>query len=270
LINIYFTDEELKSKLADLDPQIEENSGQVTGTEATFDIDPELKDKIEIIDIEEKLFKAKMMIIYDPSRISLAIDDYSDDKGSYVEELVVKNDAIAGINAGGFNDANYQGSGGVPDGIVIKDGQLVYGDLDDYLSIVGFNSNHKLMVGDMTAGQAIEWGMVDAVSFGPPLIVNYSYLDLSSKSDSLNPRTVIGQRGDGAVLLLVIDGRQINSVGASYQQAQDLMGRYGAENAANLDGGSSSVMVYNNEIINSVVNLSGDRAVPNAWIVKWW
>jgi bla regulator protein BlaR1 len=43
---------------------------------------------------------------------------------------------------------------------------------------------------------------------------------------------------------------------------------YGAVNAANLDGGSSSVMVYNGEIINNVVSLQGDRTVPTAWLVK--
>ena len=43
---------------------------------------------------------------------------------------------------------------------------------------------------------------------------------------------------------------------------------YGAINAANLDGGSSSVMVYKGEIINNIVSMRSDRTVPTAWIVK--
>ncbi|MFR5598631.1 MAG: phosphodiester glycosidase family protein, partial [Holdemania filiformis] len=205
-----------------------------------------------------------------PSRIHLAVnsDLGNSNEGYFVEEYVKANDAIAGINAGGFDDPNGQGTGGIPYGIVIQDGELVSGGLDDYNSVIGFNEQNKLIVGNMTGRQALEYGLRDAVTFKPIFIVNYVPVEVTGTGGGVNPRTVIGQREDGAVLLLVIDGRQTTSLGASYSDCIDIMTQYGAMNAANLDGGSSSVMVYDGQIINNVVSMNGDRKVPTAFIVK--
>lgn len=210
------------------------------------------------------------MIVYDPSRIHLAVnsDLGNANEGYFVEEYVKANDAIGGINAGGFDDPNGQGTGGIPYGIVIQDGELVSGGLDDYNSVIGFNEQNKLIVGNMTGRQALEYGLRDAVTFKPIFIVNYVPVEVTGTGGGVNPRTVIGQREDGAVLLLVIDGRQTTSLGASYSDCIDIMTQYGAMNAANLDGGSSSVMVYDGKIINNVVSMNGDRKVPTAFIVK--
>ena len=120
----------------------------------------------------------------------------------------------------------------------------------------------------MTGGQALEYGLVNAVTFGPPLIINYEPQPITGTGGGLNPRTAIGQREDGAVLLLVIDGRQTTSLGATYADIISIMQEYGAMNAANLDGGHSTCMVYEGQIINNVVSLYGERAVPTAWVVK--
>ena len=84
----------------------------------------------------------------------------------------------------------------------------------------------------------------------------------------LNPRTVIGQRYDGAFLLMVLDGRQPSSFGSTYQDIIDIMQQYDAVNAANLDGGNSTVMVYDGETLNTTVSIKGDRRVPTAFIVE--
>ena len=103
--------------------------------------------------------------------------------------------------------------------------------------------------------------------FTPTLIVNGNPAEVSGTGGGLNPRTVIGQRADGAVLLLVIDGRQPHSVGATLQDCMQEMLNYGAVNAANLDGGSSSMMVYEGEVINTCASLNGSRNQPTAWLV---
>ena len=123
----------------------------------------------------------------------------------------------------------------------------------------------------MTANEAIRKGIRDAVDFGPFLIVN-------GKSSFINgnggwgqaPRTAIGQREDGIVLLLVIDGRQTGSIGADMNDLTRVMLDYGAINAANLDGGTSSAMSLNGKIISNPRNgnfQAKTRPVPNAWIV---
>ncbi|MEG0176092.1 MULTISPECIES: phosphodiester glycosidase family protein [Anaerorhabdus] len=236
-----------------------------------FDIPESEKDNIQIIPISGPTYKGTLMIIRDPSRIELGVNvlmNTDSQKGFLVEEFVASENAIAGINAGGFDDPGGKGDGSIPYGIVIKDGELVTGKLDDYYSVIGFNDKNRLVVGNMTAEQALSYNLKNAVSFGPVLIVNYEAVPITGTGGGLNPRTVIGQREDGAVLLLAIDGRQTTSLGASYSDCIDIMMEYGAMNAANLDGGSSTVMVYEGEIINNVVSMNGDRRVPTAWIVK--
>lgn len=111
-------------------------------------------------------------------------------------------------------------------------------------------------------------GLRDAVSFGPALVVNGEPAQFEGVSSGLNPRTAIGQRADGAVLMLVIDGRQVNSMGASMADLVDIMVRYGAVNACNLDGGSSSNMVYEGEVLNDGVAVTGSRRIPTTFIVQ--
>lgn len=264
---LFFSEEEMETIM---NRNSVSDTDEITDSETDFVIDESKKDKIEIIDIKGPTYEGKLMIVYDPSRIHLAVnsDLGNANEGYFVEEYVKANDAIGGINAGGFDDPNGQGTGGIPYGIVIQDGELVSGGLDDYNSVIGFNEQNKLIVGNMTGRQALEYGLRDAVTFKPIFIVNYVPVEVTGTGGGVNPRTVIGQREDGAVLLLVIDGRQTTSLGASYSDCIDIMTQYGAMNAANLDGGSSSVMVYDGKIINNVVSMNGDRKVPTAFIVK--
>jgi len=86
-------------------------------------------------------------------------------------------------------------------------------------------------------------------------------------ASGVNPRTAIGQREDGAILLLVLDGRSVSTLGATLQDVCDVMLEYGAVNVGNLDGGSSSVMVYDGEIINNCASVTGPRYIPDGFIV---
>lgn len=269
LAHLFFTSEEIeiilqKNTLVKTD--------QITNyTEDEFIIPENEKDNIEIIPISGPTYKGTLMIVRDPSRIDLGVNllmDTDKQQGFLVEEFVKSENAIAGINAGGFDDPGGKGDGSIPYGIVIKDGELISGKPTDYNSIIGFNDKDRLVVGNMTAEQALSYNIENAVTFGPILIVNYEPVAITGTGGGLNPRTIIGQREDGAVLLLAIDGRQTTSLGASYSDCIEIMMKYGAMNAANLDGGSSTVMVYDGEIINNVVSMNGDRRVPTAWIVK--
>ena len=124
-----------------------------------------------------------------------------------------------------------------------------------------------LRVGDFTTEQAKELMLRDAVSFGPVLVMNGEPANITSTSSGLNPRTAIGQRADGAVLLLVLDGRQTDSLGATYQDEIDIMVKYGAVNALNLDGGTSSAMYLNGERVNGTAAITGTRSLPCAVLV---
>ena len=110
-------------------------------------------------------------------------------------------------------------------------------------------------------------GIRDGVSFGPALIINGEAADYSGAGGGLNPRTAIGQRSDGAVIFLCIEGRKTTSLGATMADLIDIMLEYGARDAYNLDGGMSSSMYLNDEEIVDNANVRSDRAMPTAWIV---
>lgn len=226
-------------------------------------------DTIQSIDIKSSSYVGHLLIISDPKKIHVA---YSDRMGVRGEKLktVMSSDSnlIAGINAGGF--VNDQSTGGVPLGSIISQGSLIYGDKTTPYSMVGITNSGVLTLGTYTPEQALEQGITEAVTFEPFLIVNGQPMITSGNGGwGIAPRTAIGQTKDGKMLLLVIDGRQVGySVGATLREVQDLLLQYGAYNAANLDGGASTVMYYNGQLMNKPCGSDGERYLPSMFVVE--
>ena len=177
------------------------------------------------------------------------------------------------MNAGGFYDPDWNSNGALPHGIVIKDSKVVsrYSKANVGGGLVGFDKDNKLILGRYSEQQAINMGIRDAIEFGPFLIVNGESAFVKGNGGwGIAPRTAIGQRKDGIVLFLVINGRIPSSIGADMGDLVEVMERYKAVNAANMDGGSSTELVINNEIINKPVagGVNGLRDMPTFWIVK--
>ncbi len=225
---------------------------------------------IEVLDIIGSTYKGKLMIVKDPSRICVAAPQKygKEEEGEKLADMIKKEDAVAGINGGGFVDENGVGSGGMPLGVVVKNSQFLFGEGGSATSVIGFDENNVLHVGTMSTAQIKERKIRDAVSFGPALIINSNPVKTIGNSGGLNPRTAIGQRADGSVLLLVIDGRQPHSLGATYKDLVDIMVEHKAINAGNLDGGSSSMLYYNGELISTCASLYGPRKIPTGFVVK--
>ena len=226
---------------------------------------------IEILDIKGSTYNGKLMIISDPSRVFVGVPDSfgENSSGLTVAKMIEKYDCIAGTNAGGFHDPNGQGTGGIPDGIVIYEGELLWGDLDSSYSLAGLDENGILHVGYMTAQRALDIGIKYAASYGPALVINgKSAGGKYGLGGGLNPRTAIGQRADGAILLLVVNGRSVESLGATLDDLASIMLSHGAVNATNLDGGSSSLMIMDGEYITTSAYLFGERVVATAILVK--
>ncbi len=197
-------------------------------------------------------YNAYVMIIRDPSAVYMATstDKFSTSiPGERIHNQIVKENAIAAINAGAFFDNGTTSSmvGSVPEGLVIAGGEVVWnsGKAPEE-GFVGFNKDNIMVVAKtMTAERAMELNIRDGCCFGPVLIMDGAINEEAYNANSgWNPRTAIGQRADGAVIFLCIDGRQAGSIGGSYSDVIDIMVEYGAVNACNLDGGSSSVMLY--------------------------
>ena len=223
----------------------------------------------KIIEIKENGYKGYLAAVYDPSKIRLVTTQYSY-KGEYLVDMAKREGAVLAINGGGFLDNEGMGNGGTPLGMVISNGKIV----NNYRSgsgLIGFTKDNKLFLGRVSADEAINMGIRDAVEFGPFLIVNGEVSSVVGNGGyGIHPRSAIGQRKDGIVLFLVIDGRSISSIGADMDDLISIMKRYGAINAANLDGGNSAVLVEKGVILNNPIdwyNNHDTRPIPNGFIV---
>ena len=274
--NIFLTDEELNQykSVSTEDLATESvNTSLIHVEKAAERVESGESESVKLIDIAEGTCKGKLLIVSDPKQVILGTsDEFVKQPGLQLTDMVAKYNGLAGINAGGFNDENGTGSGGIPQGIVIVDGEVVYGnDLTPY-HLVGLDRNGILHVGSMSGRDAVANGIQWAVSFvthdglASSLIIN-GEIQRQNLGGGVNPRTALGQRDDGALLLLVLDGRSINTLGATMEDVVNIMLEYGAVNAGNLDGGSSSVMVYDGEIVNHCASVTGPRRIPTGFIV---
>ncbi len=245
--------EEIRTKVdAPLPGEVSTPSDIIINTNtATSDEWKNYPDGIRIETVYGSTYTAHVMIIRDPSAVYMATstEKFSIDiPGTRIHNQINTEGAIAAINAGAFNDDGTAGSyvGSLPLGLVISEGEVVWDDGDSYEGFVGFNQDNILVVANsMTAAQAKELNIRDGCCFGPVLIMNGIINEVQYSSNSgYNPRTAIGQRSDGAIIFVCVDGRQVGSLGGTYSDVINIMVEYGAVNACNLDGGSSSVMLY--------------------------
>ena len=242
-------------------------------------------DGIRLDYISGDTYNAYVMLIRDPSRVYQATSTkhFSHDiPGVRITQAIETEGAIAAINAGAFYDNGTSDPivGSVPCGLVISGGEVAFDGHHDMVpqkGFVGFNKDNVLVVAQsMTATKAIDLGIRDGCEFGPVLIMNGIINEEAYRVNSgLNPRTAIGQRADGAVIFLCIDGRQASSLGGTYADLIDIMVEYGAINACNLDGGSSTVMLYRDHetgevsMINNYSLLQKEpRRMPNFFMVR--
>ncbi|MBQ8633509.1 MAG: phosphodiester glycosidase family protein [Lachnospiraceae bacterium] len=270
--------------------KVEQNSTSTGVVEKPSDATEEVEEQdIEIVEIAGRTFFATMMIVKDPSRVSLATIYPWRDKGDTLDQLVKDNDAIAGINAGLYESSG--NSGGRPSGVVVSEGEILMNKPQSYpgLVLIGLNEDDILVIQDLSKMNATECEAFikenkirDACCFQEEksdknnhfvqLIINGEQREMNGMGSGLNPRTAIGQRADGALLLLVTDGRGASGhLGASASDLINVMAEYGAVNAANLDGGSSSCMYYEEEyLMNSVTFYYSNSSwrLPFAFIVK--
>ncbi len=226
-------------------------------------------DDIKLTNVSTDKFKAYLLEIEDPSRVSIGTAKNIGTSGMKLTEIAEKYQAVAAINAGGFSDTNGQGNGGTPEGALVENGKVLFGDLNVKHEIIGINQENILVLGYYTIQELQKEKIRDAACFGPFLIVNGEPLIKSGNGgEGLQPRTLIGQKQNGTIMFLVIDGRQLSSLGATLKQAQDIMLDHGAYNAANLDGGASTELVLDGKIINHPCSSAGPRSMPSAFIVK--
>lgn len=250
-----------------------------------------LPGNIQVETIERENYTGTVMLIEDPSRVFLGTSTQKafskDIPGKRINEMFeVYPDAIAAVNAGAFFDDGTASTavGSYPLGLTVSNGEVVWSQAEGlspgYAGFVGFNEDNKLIVVDhnLTHEEVKALNIRDGVGVGPALIRDMEVLPAADENSGYNPRTAIGQREDGTVILLCINGRVFNSVGATYADVANEMMTYGADNAALLQGGSATAMMYRPnstqepQLLTSVSTLNGDkelqpRRLPTYWMI---
>lgn len=285
LANVFLSKDEIegivsKNSLQDMNVEIDENLIK-TNIDKT-------KELIEIHEVNGNNFEGKMMVVNDPSKISLATTYPWGEYGKELGVLTEDAGAIAGVNGGIYYSSGNRG--GRPLGVTVSNGEiqdislglaglyLIGFDENNLLRIISLAGMNKAQVEELIKTEKIR----DAVAFQEEssdknnhfvkLIINGEKRELNGMGSGANPRTAIGQRKDGSVLILVTDGRGKNGhLGATASDIIDIMAEYGAVNAANLDGGSSSSLYYNHEYLMTSVTFyyaNSSWRLPTAFVVK--
>lgn len=205
--------------------------------------------KYKIIELEVNSQKAYLAAIYDPSLVKVAVTSALGRYGQYVTKMAKDHNALLAVNGGGFYDPGNSSTGGMPTGVTISNGKIItnnnYSTYTQSGGLIAMTYDNKLvLIKNPTGQKALNMGVRDGVSWGPFLIVNGKKSFIKGNGGwGYAARTAIGQRSDGIILLLVVNSNSSRTKGADMIDLTEIMSNYGAINAANLDGGTSSVMV---------------------------
>ncbi len=282
------SDSGLDEDVTDTTKVIIQANNVITGNSNEWDNYP---DGVRIERRSGDTYNAHIMIVRNPAQVYMgtSTEKFSTAiPGKRITEVMAENsDVIAAINAGAFNDDGTASSyvGSTPLGLVMSNGNCVWtsGKQPGLEGFAGFNEDNILVVSktNLSQSEAENLKIRDGCCFGPVLIVNGEVnLEAYNNKSGFNPRTAIGQRADGAVIFVCIDGRQAGSLGGTYADIINIMQEYGAVNACNMDGGSSSVMMYRDTygklgtagetvMVNNYSLLqSQPRRMPNFWMVR--
>lgn len=251
-------------------------SGQLSGDESQnqngVSIDHRNDKGIERYDIPGSRFDGYILEIKDPTRIKIGYTKRLGQVGEKTSEIAQDNGAIAAINGGGFTDKAssgklWTGTGAYPEGIVISGGKSINGvTADDRMDVAAFTSSGKLIVGKHSLNELLAQNVTEALSFDPALIINGETVSVDTAG--LNPRTAIGQKADGTVVMVVVDGRRALKPGATLKDVQNILLQQGVINGTSMDGGSSSTMYFDGDVINNPCDWNGERTVATAIYVK--
>ena len=245
----------------------EDRAADESGTDAWGYRDDD-GDGIIVVPVGGETYSGYMLIVLDAMKVKLGFSPEDVNvRGYTVAEFAEKFGAIAAINGGGFVDPNGLGNGSIPNNLVVKGGQIYCGGNGVGDDFCGIDDKGILHVGIRTVEEIQEKNIQEGCGYGPVLVANGRAMSDESLMSGLNPRTAIGQRSDGAILMLVVDGRRATSLGASFKDEAEQMLAFGAVNATNLDGGSSSLMWMNGEYLNNKAAVIGVREIPTSFLV---
>ena len=200
-------------------------------------------------------------------KTAFAQNTYGNNVTAKTSETAANNNAILAVN-GDYYGANTTGYV-IRNGVVYRD--TVREDSSNGDLAIYKDGSFKIIYEDqVSADQLVKDGVVNLLAFGPSLVENGEIVvDTNSEvgqSMSSNPRTAIGIIDENHYIIIVSDGRTTESEGLSLYQMAEIMKSYGVKTAYNLDGGGSSTLYFNGQVINKPTtngNTISERSVSD-------
>ena len=225
--------------------------------------------------IQGENYRGYVLEVADPTRVHVGTSSKLDiNEGEKTSKIAKNYNAVAAINGGQFTDdpeaEEWTQNGGLPQGIIISFGEEIFAGVNpdvDYLDVAAINSQGRLIVGKYTLNQLREMDIQEALNFGPTLIYNGEKVPFVDTVGNA-PKTLIGQKADGTMVLVAIDSKTGSRATVTLEEAQQIMYDLGCINATNLDGGKSTTMYYNGEVINNPSFATGERKISAGFVVK--
>ncbi len=227
------------------------SSGNVVSTDTAYSDDNITISLTEYREYDTSIYVADVQVSSpEYLKTALAQNAYGRNVTEKTSEMAEDNNAILAING------DYYGA--QENGYVIRNG-VIYRDTasdgQEDLVIYQDGSFDIIQEDEITAQELLDNGAQQVLSFGPALLENgtisVSQSDEVGKAKASNPRTAIGIIDDLHYVFVVSDGRTSESTGLSLYQMAEFMQSLGAETAYNLDGGGSSTMYFNGEVVNN-------------------
>ena len=205
----------------------------------------------KVLDVKVGNAKGYLVAIYEPTKVKL-LRTKKFNAGTFGERVVdmcKRYNASVCINGGGFANGLDNGSD-IPIGYVIDDGEIVW-PANSRGDIIGITEEGKIkLMNNATGEEAIDAGIKYGLEFGPFLIVNGKSMEIVGMPFGVANKCVIAQRKDGIIMFLVTEGETYID-GASLKDVVETLEKYGAYNAANLDGGQSTSLVIDDKLVNT-------------------
>ena len=200
-------------------------------------------------------------------KTAFAQNTYGNNVTAKTSETAANNNAILAVN-GDYYGANTTGYV-IRNGVVYRD--TVREDSSNGDLAIYKDGSFKIIYEDqVSADQLVKDGVVNLLAFGPSLVENGEIaVDTNSEvgqSMSSNPRTAIGIIDENHYIIIISDGRTSESEGLSLYQMAEVMKSYGVKTAYNLDGGGSSTLYFNGQVINKPTtngNTISERSVSD-------
>ena len=216
-------------------------------------------------------FNGYVIEVTDPTRVKVGVSSKLGTEGEKTSEIAKKNNAIAAINGGAFTDETngeeWTQNGGIPTGLILQNGEVKFNDIpeNEKRETVAITKDGLLLAGRYSLNDLKKKNASEALTFGPVLISGGTKVSVPEKGTA--PKTLIGQKANGTMVLVVLDSNTETRFSATIKEAQDVMYKLGCVTAINLDGGKSTTMYYDGEVINNPSNPIGERKIASGFIV---